>query len=76
MMWPLGSIQTFFVDDQTALGMPSLSVSSTCHCSVSVDGQRISTGPSSSSAEIIALAASDSVLPTPTSSASSRRALP
>ena len=31
MMWPLGSIHTFFVEDQTALGMPSLSFSSTCH---------------------------------------------
>ena len=44
MMWPFGSSHTFFVEDHTALGMPSLSGSSTCHCSVSVDGQRISTG--------------------------------
>ncbi len=58
------------------LSTPSLSASSTCHCIVSVEGHKISTGPSPNSADTMALAASDKVLPTPTSSASSRRARP
>lgn len=32
ILWPCGSSHSFSADDQTALGMPSLSASSTCHC--------------------------------------------
>ena len=59
-----GWIQTFLVDDQTALGIPSLTCSSTCHCRVRVDGHRVSPRPSSSRAATMALAASDGVLHT------------
>ena len=76
MICPLGSSQTFFLDDQTALGIPSLSNNSTCHCSVRVEGQRINTGPSPTGPKSWRLQPATRVLPTPTSSASSSRALP
>jgi len=72
MSCPRWSIHRFFAEDQTALGMPSLSSSSACHCKVSVAGQRMRVGPSPS--ETSAHVASESVLPRPTSSANNSRA--
>ena len=70
------SCHAFWLDSQTAEGMLSLSFSSICHWVVSVAGQRISTGPSPNRAETSALPARESVLPTPTSSASRSRTFP
>ena len=50
IMCPLWSSQTLRFESQTADGIPSLSLSSTCHCWQRVAGQRIRAGPSSEQA--------------------------
>jgi len=64
MSCPRWSIHRFFAEDQTALGMPSLSSSSAYHCKVSVAGQRMRVGPSPSetSAHLAGGARSGSVM--------------
>ena len=75
-MWPLGSSQIFFVEDQTALGMPSLSAISTCHCRSGRRAEDKHRTVVQRSARTSHWPRVTSVLPTPTSSASSSRALP
>ena len=58
------------MESHTADGKPSLSFSSTCHCWHKVAGARISAGPSPAESHHGGGCQSDSVLPTPTSSAS------
>ena len=72
---PLWSIHCLSVDDQMADGTPNISQISSCHCQVKVAGAKIKTGLSDSIDSTTAAAAIDSVLPRPTSSAMTKRAL-
>jgi hypothetical protein len=77
-----GSSQTLRLECQRAQGMPSLSSISVCHCSHRVAGAKMTIGLrrfrvcSASRHRVSAAVPSDSVLPSPTSSASSSRTCP